>query len=78
MKQLDPESYHHFQYHQSICASSGISLDIEEVSENLVWLRIKPPAELRGIVSKLELRNLALGVFRFLPYQPLVTVDESE
>ena len=78
MKQLDPESFHHFQFHQSIFRSNGIAFDIEDVSENLVWLRIKPPADLRGVVSKSELMNLAQGVFRFLPYQPFVTVDETE
>lgn len=76
--QLDPESYEHFQFHQSIFRSNGIAFDIEDVSENLVWLRVKPSASLKGVVSKVELVNLAQSVFRFLPYQSFVTVDDPE
>ncbi len=74
MNQLDPESLHHFHFRQAVLRSNGVMLEIEEVCDNLVWLRVVTSPELHQVVSKKEVGDLAAEVFRFLPYKVFVTV----
>ena len=74
MKKLDPASLRHFHSCQETLRSQGVLLEVEEVSGNLVWLRVQPLPEWHHHLGKEKLREVAIEVFRLLPFEVFVSV----
>ena len=68
MKELTPKYQGYFLFHQAVLNAQGICLELEEVSGDLIWIRVQTSATLREVVSKAEVRHLVLEVLRLLPY----------
>ncbi len=74
MNKLDPVSQSLFDFHQSMLQAQGVLVEVEDVAEALLWLRVKTRPDLVSVLSSQEARTLVDAVFKPLPYQVFITL----
>ncbi len=77
MKKPDLASQGLFDSHRSLLRAQGVCVQIEDISEELLWLRVRTRPDLVSVLSTGEVRKLVEGVFAPLPYQVFITLVQT-